>query len=215
MENIVSASVLGCDLARLGAEADRAAKAGAKWLHFDVMDGLFVNNISLGIPLLSSVRKHTDMFVDTHLMICDPIRYIDAFADAGSDNITFHVEAAKDAAAVIEKIHSRGIAAGISVKPGTPVAEIKPYIGLVDLVLVMTVEPGFGGQGFIKDTLQKIKQCRALIDDSGRNIRLEVDGGINAETALRCRQAGADTFVSGTYLFNSEDISAAVKNIIG
>lgn len=214
MENIVSASVLGCDLARLGDEADRAARAGAKWLHFDVMDGMFVNNISLGVPLLSSVRKCTQMYVDTHLMICDPIRYIDAFAVAGSDNITFHVEAADDPAAVIDKIHSRVSSAGISVKPGTPVSEIEPYISSVELVLVMTVEPGFGGQGFIEETVSKIKQCRELIDRSGKNVRLEVDGGINAETARLCRQAGADTFVSGTYLFNADDMAVAVKTII-
>ena len=140
--------------------------------------------------------------------------YIDAFAVAGSDNITFHVEAADDPAAVIDKIHSRVSSAGISVKPGTPVSEIEPYISSVELVLVMTVEPGFGGQGFIEETVSKIKQCRELIDRSGKNVRLEVDGGINAETARLCRQAGADTFVSGTYLFNADDMAVAVKTII-
>ncbi len=215
MENIVSASVLGCDLSSLGAEAQRAEAAGSQWLHFDVMDGLFVNNISLGIPLLSSVSKKTGMFVDTHLMIVDPIRYIEPFADAGSDNITFHVEACDDPQAVIDKIHSLGLSAGISVKPGTPVSEIAPFIDKVELALIMTVEPGFGGQGFIESTLSKISECRELIKVSGREVRLEVDGGINEKTARLCREAGADTFVSGTYLFHAEDMPAAVRSITG
>ena len=214
MENIVSASVLGCDLSQLGAEAVRAEKAGAKWLHFDVMDGLFVNNISLGIPLLSSVSSKTGMFVDTHLMICDPERYIEPFVAAGSNNITFHIEAAKDPESVIEMIHSYDSSAGISLKPETPVSEIVPFIDKAEVILVMTVEPGFGGQGFIDSTLEKIAQCRKLIDSSGKDIRLEVDGGINADTAALCRKAGADTFVSGTYLFHAEDMSAAVRSII-
>ncbi len=214
MEYIVSASVLGCDLSQLGAETIRAEKAGAKWLHFDVMDGLFVNNISLGIPLLSSVSNKTSMFVDTHLMICDPKRYIEPFVYAGSKNITFHVEAARDPELVIKMIHSYGISAGISIKPETPVSKIEPYLDKVELVLVMTVEPGFGGQGFMDSTLDKIAECRKLIDQNGRSIRLEVDGGINESTAALCRQAGADTFVSGTYLFHAEDMSAAVKSII-
>ena len=214
MENVVSASVLGCDLSQLGAETIRAEKAGAKWLHFDVMDGLFVNNISLGIPLLSSVSSKTGMFVDTHLMICDPKRYIEPFVAAGSNNITFHIEAAKDPESVIEMIHSYDISAGISLKPETPVSEIEPFIDKAEVILVMTVEPGFGGQGFIDSTLEKIAQCRKLIDSSGKDIRLEVDGGINADTAALCRKAGADTFVSGTYLFHAEDMSAAVRSII-
>ncbi len=215
MENIVSASVLGCDLSSLGAEAARAEAAGSKWLHFDVMDGLFVNNISLGIPLLSSVRKKTGMFVDTHLMIVDPERYIEPFAHAGSDNITFHVEACDDPQAVIDRIHSMGLSAGISVKPDTPVSTIAPFINKVELALIMTVEPGFGGQGFLEHTVSKISECRELIRASGREVRLEVDGGINERTSKLCREAGADTFVTGTYLFNSADMSAAVRSIIG
>ena len=210
---IVSASILSADLCRLGDDLVRAEKAGCGHIHFDVMDGVFVPNISYGIPVLESVRKNTSMFVDVHLMITEPSRLIPAFAKAGADNITFHAEAAQDIRGTVKLIRDLGKKCGIAVKPGTPVSGIYEYIPLVDMVLVMTVEPGFGGQGFMYDTLEKIRDVRRFADDNCPALHIQVDGGINAKTSPLVTEAGADVLVAGSYLFGAEDMAAAVKSL--
>ena len=209
--NCLSPSILSADFANLGEQVRMLDEAGAQYVHIDVMDGMFVRNISFGEPLLKSVGKSITVPVDVHLMICDPIRYIDNYADLGADLITFHYEAADDPQAVIDKIHSRGIKAGISIKPATPVSAIQPFLKSVDMVLVMTVNPGFGGQKFIPDTLEKVSEVRYLIDQTERDIRLQVDGGVNLETAGLLKESGADTLVTGTYAFKANDMPEAVK----
>ena len=209
--NCLSPSILSADFSRLGEQIRELDEAGAQYVHIDVMDGMFVRNISFGEPLLKSVGKSITVPVDVHLMICDPIRYIDNYADLGADIITFHYEAADDPQAVIDKIHSRGIKAGISIKPATPVSAIQPFLKSVDMVLVMTVNPGFGGQKFIPDTLEKISEVRYLIDQTERDIRLQVDGGVNLETAGLLKESGADALVTGTYAFKASDMPEAVK----
>lgn len=215
MSIIVSASILSADLCCLGEELKRTEASGADHIHFDVMDGVFVNNISYGIPVLCSVRKHTDMFIDAHLMIIDPIKYIDAFADSGADMISFHVEANSDPGKTLEKIRSRGKKAGIAFNPKTPASAVIPYLDKADVVLAMTVEPGFGGQGFISDTLEKIAELHEYISAKGLNTQIQVDGGINAETSAKVRNAGAEILVAGSYLFKAEDMAAAAKSMRG
>lgn len=214
MKSLVSASLLGCGLAELGSEIKSIEQAGADWLHFDVMDGVFVDNISFGAPVLKAVKAAADIPLDTHLMITDPIRYIDVYAELGSDIITFHCEAAEDPHAVIDRIHSHGIKAGISLRPATPASAVKPYLDSVDLVLVMTVDPGFGGQKFNPDTLEKIREIKGLLEDMGRSeVYIQVDGGINGSTVQLCRDAGANVMVSGTYIFDAPDRAAAVESL--
>ena len=209
----ISPSILSADFGNLERELKRAEDSGCDMIHFDVMDGHFVPNLSYGIPVLKSIRGYCSLPFDVHLMITDPIDFIDAFADAGADHITFHEEANGDVDAVIEKIRSRGLSAGLSVKPHTPVERVFPYLDKLDMVLIMTVEPGFGGQGFIPETLGKISAMRSEIDRRGLDVDIEVDGGIGYNTSPKVREAGANVLVSGSYLFKSEDMPAAVASL--
>lgn len=215
MTTKISASILSADFARLGDELKRAAEGGCDMIHFDVMDGHFVPNLSYGVPVLKSIRHCCGLPFDVHLMITDPLSYVDAFADAGADHITFHEEADCDAGRVIEKIRSRGLTAGVSIKPKTPAESVFPLLKSVDMVLVMTVEPGFGGQGFIPETLEKITAIRREADRLGLPTDIEVDGGIGRNTAPKVIAAGANVLVSGSYLFKSEDMAAAVRSLRG
>ena len=206
---IISPSILSADFANLEKDIKRV-EPYVSWLHIDVMDGHFVPNISIGVPVVKSIRKITNLFLDTHLMIENPIKYVDAFCDSGSDLITFHYEATKDKTIeTIEKIKSRKIKAGLAIKPKTSVDEIKEYINLVDLILVMTVDPGFGGQKFIADCVNKIKDVRNL----NSNVIIQVDGGINDTTAKICTDLGANSLVSGNYIYSSQNIKEAIEKI--
>ncbi len=209
----IAPSILSADFTRLGEEI-RSIK-DAEYLHFDVMDGVFVPNISIGIPVLESVRKTTDMILDVHLMITEPIRYVSNFIDAGADFVVLHAEAdtPDNTTQALKIIRKRGKKAGLSLKPKTPADTILPLLESLDLVLVMTVEPGFGGQKFMADQLPKIRYLRQVIDERGLNCEIEVDGGINRDTARLCVDAGADVLVAGSYVFNAPDRAAAIKEL--
>ena len=207
----VAPSMLSCDFSKMGFETERMTKAGADLLHLDVMDGHFVPNITIGPSIIAAIRPYSTLPFDVHLMIDDPLKYAEAFAKAGADYITFHVEASSDINETIDKIRSLGVKPGIVLKPKTPAEAAFPYLEKVDMVLVMTVEPGFGGQSFMEDMMPKVKALREEIDRRGLDILIEADGGISEKTIAACSKAGVDVAVSGTGVFKAEDPAEAIR----
>nr|WP_263313537.1 ribulose-phosphate 3-epimerase [Mammaliicoccus sp. Marseille-Q6498] len=211
----VAPSLLACDFSVLKEEVDRVRESGADILHFDVMDGQFVPNISIGLPILESLRKVTDMTIDTHLMIENPEQMIDLFCEAGSDMVSVHYEATNHIHRAIQQIKSHGKLAGVVINPGTPVENISAVLGDVDFVLIMTVNPGFGGQSFIDSTLKKIEWLNEYRKTNQLNYEIEVDGGINEQTSQLCKDKGADVLVAGSYFFKHEDYKEPVLKLKG
>ena len=211
----VAPSILSADFSKLGAEVEDIRLGGADYVHFDVMDGCFVPNISIGIPVLKSLRKATDMFIDVHLMIREPVRYAEVFCRAGADLVNFHVEADSEVKIreAIRIARELGKKTGVTAKPNTPAEAVLPFLPLVDLILVMTVEPGFGGQHFMHDMLPKIQAIRGYIDEQNPACELEVDGGIDPETSPLVKSAGANVLVAGSAVFNRTDRAMAIREI--
>ena len=206
----ISPSILSSDYSILGDELSRMQDCGADMLHIDVMDGHFVPNITLGAPIVKCIRKCSTLPFDVHLMISDPYKYVPDFVKAGSDIITFHVEADSDIAETVDLINSLGCKAGLSVKPKTPVEEVYPYLAKLAMVLVMTVEPGFGGQSFMADMMPKVAAVKAEIERRGLDVDIQVDGGINGTTIIEAAEAGANVFVAGNAIFSSDDAAATI-----
>jgi ribulose-phosphate 3-epimerase len=202
--NILSPSILAADFWTLGDQIEQVRRGGAQYLHIDVMDGIFVPSISFGMPVLSSIRKRTDLFLDVHLMLSNPLRYIEEFAACGADLITIHMEVHSCAADLIDQIKSCGVRAGISIKPSTPIDVLLPLLGKLDQILVMTVEPGFGGQQILTQCLDKVSHLRHIVDDEGYAINIEVDGGITKENVASVIKAGANVIVAGSAVFNGD-----------
>ncbi|MDD1743607.1 MAG: ribulose-phosphate 3-epimerase [Methanomassiliicoccales archaeon] len=206
----IAPSILSADFGRLGSEVEKLEGSGADWVHVDVMDGAFVPNITIGPCVIKSIRPFSKLPFDVHLMIMNPEKFIDAFVDAGSDIITIHLEATKNVRGTLQRIRERGKRAGLSINPSTPFSEIVPYIPDLDVLLIMTVTPGFGGQPFMADCLSKIREARDYVDAKAPTIDIEVDGGINFDTGRRCVEAGANVLAAGNALFGSKDMRSEI-----
>ena len=209
----ISPSVLACDLSNLANEVKEIERCGADMVHLDVMDGMFVTNISFGLPVIQSLRDKTDLIFDVHLMIEEPERYADRFIEAGADILTFHLEACKDPVGLLQSIRAQGVMAGISIKPGTDVSEVFPLLEECDMVLVMTVEPGYGGQKLIPEALEKVSKIRAEIENRSLSVEIQVDGGINSSNAPMAISAGASILVAGSSVFGAADKKAAIESL--
>lgn len=214
MKTIIAPSVLSADFAHLGRDVEMLHKSEAQWIHIDVMDGVFVPNISFGFPILQAIRKHTTKFCDVHLMIVQPEKYLKQFKEAGADHITVHYEGNWHLDSIIREIKSLGMSAGVALNPSTPVEVLKEVLPLLDVVLIMSVNPGFGGQKFIPYTIRKIKECKALIASTNASTKIQVDGGVGLANAKEIVEAGADILVAGNAVFGSENPTETISNLM-
>ena len=207
--------MLSADFGHLARDTRMIDESAAQWVHLDIMDGVFVPNLSYGFPVIKAIREHTDKFLDAHLMIVEPLRYAKRFAEAGAQLITIHAEAVADARSALEAIRSLGVKAGISIKPATPVSAIADILDAADLVLIMSVEPGFGGQRFMPESVEKVRELRRLIDRGGHETLIEIDGGISAENSGMLFEAGCNVLVAGSSIFDAPDPKAEIVKMLG